>query len=435
MGASNSDEGMVESLAETQEIAVKAAFADVRARPRRPWTWWNATPPPPCRGTARRVQALKAFFPQGQTTHLTSFKSQIGHTLGASGLNSLIRGVMAMQAGVIPPSLNYDTPDPQIDLGKLGVPGSHDSRGLAPARGSPRRLMVNAFGFGGANYVVHLEENQDGAGPGAGEPPGRPKLIAAGERRRGQAQPPVTGISFFRASHRPATYRLAVLADSDREAREKAGALKPLEDEDSPHRQDRRGLERQGFFLGPEAPAGPLPWPWSSPARGPITPAWAKELMTGPFPPSAMDGPPGRGCGLRSAASAVSLPDENLQRTLWQQPALFTLNYSVVRYLLDNGPQPTAMAGHSLGELVALSVAGVFSYEDGFRIVHKRAQCMDKAGDIKGDPGTMIAVNVPLDILERKGRRPRTMSISPTTTLPARSFWEAAPPGSFSLRR
>ncbi len=63
---------------------------------------------------------------------------------------------------------------------------------------------------------------------------------------------------------------------------------------------------------------------------------------------------------------------------------------------------PAAMAGHSLGELVALSVAGVFTYEDGFKIVHKRAQCMDKAGDIKGDPGTMIAVNVPLDLLEEK---------------------------------
>jgi acyl transferase domain-containing protein len=94
--------------------------------------------------------------------------------------------------------------------------------------------------------------------------------------------------------------------------------------------------------------------------------------------------------------------DENLQRTLWQQPALFTLNYSVVRYFLDMGLKPAAMAGHSLGELVALSVAGVFSFDDGFRIVHKRAQCMDAAGDIQGDPGTMIAVNVPLDILEEK---------------------------------
>lgn len=74
----------------------------------------------------------------------------------------------------------------------------------------------------------------------------------------------------------------------------------------------------------------------------------------------------------------------------------------MVQYLISMGVTPTAMAGHSLGELVALSIAGVFSYDDGFRIVNKRAQCMDRAGGLEGDPGTMIAVDAPMAYLQDK---------------------------------
>ena len=53
-------------------------------------------------GDVEEVRALKSFFDSSKRTVLTSFKSQIGHTLGASGIISLIRGVMAMKAGVFP---------------------------------------------------------------------------------------------------------------------------------------------------------------------------------------------------------------------------------------------------------------------------------------------------------------------------------------------
>src|SRR4030066_398326 len=93
-------------------------------------------------GDVEEVRALKAFFNSSNRTVITSFKSQIGHTLGASGINSLIRGVTAMKAGVFPPTLNYRHPDPEIDLegsGLLITPEPPDWKGRP---GEPRRLQV-----------------------------------------------------------------------------------------------------------------------------------------------------------------------------------------------------------------------------------------------------------------------------------------------------
>ena len=71
--------------------------------------------------------------------------------------------------------------------------------------------------------------------------------------------------------------------------------------------------------------------------------------------------------------------EEDLQKTRWQQPATFSLEFAMMQYLRSLGVEPQAMAGHSLGELAALATAGVFSCEDGFRLVNMRAICMDKA--------------------------------------------------------
>ncbi len=94
--------------------------------------------------------------------------------------------------------------------------------------------------------------------------------------------------------------------------------------------------------------------------------------------------------------------EEDLQKTRWQQPATFSLEFALMQYLRSLGVEPQAMAGHSLGELAALATAGVFSCEDGFRLVNMRAICMDKACLCNLDPGTMIATDAPLELVEAK---------------------------------
>jgi len=76
----------------------------------------------------------------------------------------------------------------------------------------------------------------------------------------------------------------------------------------------------------------------------------------------------------------------NLPCSPWNTPWLDTSHPCI---------HPVAMAGHSLGELTALCLAGVYSPEDGFGIVNKRALCMDKAAGMNVDPGVMAAVDAP----------------------------------------
>ena len=177
VGASNNDRGMVESVAETQKIAIRAGFEDADYGPEMvDLVECHATAT--VQGDLEEIRALKSFYANGRRVMLTSFKSQIGHCLGASGIISLGRGVMALQTGIYPPTLNYRTPDAEIDLERWGFHVNPQPEAWPRPANQPRRLQINAFGFGGANFVVHVEECLNGTGvvlvPGASRPrPGR----------------------------------------------------------------------------------------------------------------------------------------------------------------------------------------------------------------------------------------------------------------------
>ena len=394
MGASNNHLGMVESSSVTQEIAIRASFRGIPYGP-------DAVDLVECHATSTRqgdveeVRALKTFFKPSKRTVLTSFKSQIGHTLGASGINNLIRGVMAMKTGVFPATLNYEHPDPEMGLEGSGLLIAPEPLDWKRRDGQPRRLQVNAFGFGGSNYVVQMEQALDEVDTILVSPDRAARL--AGET--GDGPPALQGVSFFRTEMDGRNCRMAVVAQSEEEALTVIERSAALAEAGIVSPKALRSLAQQGIFISPEdLPVPPLAFVF--PGQGAHYGGMGRDLYESfPVIKEWMD---------RAAAAAdfdllhllFHDREENLQKTRWQQPALFALEHAMARYLITLGIRPVAMAGHSLGELTALCLAGVYSVEDGFRIVNMRARCMDKAAARHVDPGVMAAVDAPLDLLK-----------------------------------
>ena len=390
MGASNNNLGMVESSSVTQEIAIGSSFRGIPYGP-------DAVDMVECHATSTRqgdveeVRALKTFFKPSSRTMLTSFKSQIGHTLGASGINSLIRGVTAMKAGILPPTLNYTHPDPQIGLEGSGLFVAPEPIDWERRDGRPRRFQVNAFGFGGSNYVVQLEQAMNEEDK---------VLISPGKEAQTKGDhSAIQGVSFFRTKVDGGNCRMAVLAQSEEEAITALEKSASLIETGITAPKTLRSLAQQGIFISPEnLPVLPLAFVF--PGQGAHYMGMGRQLYESfGVIKEWMD---------RAAAVAdfdlldllFNDKEENLQKTRWQQPALFTMEYAMAQYLISLGINPSAVAGHSLGELTALCVAGVYSMEDGFRIVNTRARCMDKAAAMNTDPGVMAAVDAPMELLK-----------------------------------
>ncbi len=390
MGASNNHLGMVESSRITQKIAIRASLVDLPYSP-------GSIDLVECHATATRqgdieeVQALKSFFQSNGKTVLTSFKSQIGHTLGASGINSLIRGVMAMNAGIFPPTLNCRNLDPEIGIDGSGLAILSEPETWTREDGSLRRMQVNAFGFGGSNYVVQLEQSIEGEDS---------VLVAPIQPETWYEPMPAAlpeGIYLFRTDIGKQPYRLAIQAESEESALKLAMEAESLGNVGPVTTKRLKSLARQGIHLAVDKPAPRLAFVF--PGQGSHYAGMSYELYRSfPIVKEWMD----RAASIAEFDLLHSIfhnREEDAQKTRWQQPALFTMEYAMVQYLWSLGVRPAALAGHSLGELTALCLAGVYSFEDGFRIVNMRAVCMDKACAMNLDPGTMIAVDAPANVI------------------------------------
>jgi phthiocerol/phenolphthiocerol synthesis type-I polyketide synthase E len=313
-----------------------------------------------------------------------SVKGNVGHLSQGAGAAGLIKTVLALQHGLLPPSLNHTAPNPRIDF--AGSP-FYVNATLAKwdADGGPRRAGVSSFGIGGTNAHVILEEAPPPA-PAPIQP--RPRLLRLSARTPAALDAAAGRLAGHLDAHRDLDladvehtlqagraehpHRLAVVAA---DAAAAAAAL-----------ADRR---RRVTGQAPPAPPGVA---FLFPGQGAQHSGMAARLHAAePRFAAAVDecleALSAEGVDLRAALLEPG-HDEELRQTALSQPALFTMGWALAELWRSWGVEPATMIGHSVGEYVAATVAGVFSPADAVRLVATRGRLMQAL-----PPGAMLAVS------------------------------------------
>lgn len=327
----------------------------------------------------------KGFCPIG------SVKTNIGHLDAAAGVASLIKTVLALEYKQIPPSLNFEQPNPNIDFANSPFFVNTELRRW-DTNGAPRRAGVSSFGIGGTNAHVVLEESPVSE---SSESYTSPQLLVLSARTRNALVQASTNLAAHLAQHpqldladvaytlsagrKPFEHRLAVVSC------DVADAVTKLSAPDRVFTGTSQYEKRPVAFMFPGQGAQYVGMGRALYEREPVFRAeldHCAELLRSSL-----------GVDLREIIYADDLsPEESAARladTRFAQPALFAVEYALAKLWIEWEILPQAMIGHSIGEYVAACIAGIFSLEDALRLVAARGEIIQRL-----PRGAMLAVSL-----------------------------------------
>ncbi|MEU1520503.1 type I polyketide synthase, partial [Streptomyces sp. NPDC005811] len=368
-------------------------------------------------GDPIEAQALIATYGQHRERPLWlgSVKSNIGHTQAAAGVAGVIKMVLAMRHGVLPRTLHVDAPSSHVDWSAGAVELLTQEREWIGEEGRPRRAAVSAFGVSGTNAHAILEEapedeapeNADGPGDEAPAHPDAPAAARALPQRAPRVLPWVLSARTPEALPAQATRLLAHLTEHPGTtpldlARSLATHRSALPYRAAVIGADQAGLvealtafahgdRAEGIVTGTAQPDGRTAFLFAG--QGAQRLGMGRELHDEyPVFADAFDAVDAElPFDLREVVFGEDA--ERLNRTEFAQPALFALEVALFRLLESWGVRPDVLAGHSIGEIAAAHVAGVWSLADACRLVVARGRLMQAlpAG------GAMVAVQASED--------------------------------------
>lgn len=357
------------------------------------------------------TQAYRAATDRTGFCAIGSVKANVGHTDAAAGVVGLIKTALALKHRLIPPSLHFDQPNPNIDFGASPFFVNTKLRKWEQNGAGPRRAGVSSFGIGGTNAHVILEEWIAPAEQRTDN--GESKLIVLSARTETALETMTDNFARDMSEHemslddlayrlhvgrREFAHRRMVVADSvadavhaleSRDARRVLTANVGVEAREVVMMFPGQGVQYVGmgeqlyereqvFREEVDRCAEILTRHIGVDIRDVLYPRNAKTTAR----------PASQGIDLRRMLGRDGPREEKeINRTGIAQPALFVVEYALAKMWMGLGVKVCGFVGYSLGEYVAACLAGVFSLEDALGLVAKRAQMIEAL-----DEGAMLAV-------------------------------------------
>ncbi|MEA5617545.1 SDR family NAD(P)-dependent oxidoreductase [Cronbergia sp. UHCC 0137] len=336
---------------------------------------------------AALTQAFRVGTEKTGFCAISSVKTNIGHLDAAAGIASLIKTVLALKHQQIPPNLHFQQPNPQIDFSQTPFYVNTNLVDWETDK-TPRRGGVSSFGIGGTNAHVILEEAPIQFKSKKSKVKSNYHLLclsAKSEKALEQAtinlathlqqhpQLNLADIAYtLQIGRQHFAYRRMVLCQSKEES------VQLLEKET---RYTHANSEKSSSIA------------FMFPGQGSQYLNMGKEL----YDTEAIFREQIDHCcellehdlGLDLRSQIYQKESEEINRTTVAQPALFVIEYALAKLWISWGIQPQAMIGHSIGEYVAATLAGVFSLPDALKLVALRGRLMQQC-----PTGGMVSVGM-----------------------------------------
>ncbi|RQH04128.1 non-ribosomal peptide synthetase/type I polyketide synthase [Paraburkholderia dinghuensis] len=326
----------------------------------------------------------------GQFCALGSAKANVGHLDAAAGVTGFIAATLALRNRILPPLTHFRSPNPGIDVANspffFNVAAAPWGDGPAP-----RRAGVSSFGVGGTNVHVVLEE--------------APRKVDAREHAAGLQILPLSARSASALERAKAALTAHLAANPDLSLADVATTLQTGRRAFT-HRAvviadnvEQAAAKLNKGAVDAQAPQATPAVVFMFPGQGAQYPGMGEALYrTEPVYREWIDKgaealAPHLGLDIRTLLFSESPEGDDtphpIRSTIYAQPALFLVEYALAQLWMSRGIKPTAMIGHSVGELVAACVAEAIGFEDALYLIARRGALMQSA-----EPGAMLVVRL-----------------------------------------
>ncbi len=345
---------------------------------------------------AALTQVFREQTDKKQFCAIGSVKTNIGHLDAAAGVAGFIKTALSLHHGQIPPSLNFEKPNPKIDFENSPFFVNTRLREWQRQGNLPRRAGISSFGIGGTNVHAVLEE----APPiEPSDPAPKDQLLLLSAKSPSAMEKITQNLGTFLQEHPETSLAdTAYTLQVGRKAFNLRRFIVAHSTEDAAQvliSGDAKRILSASHDKIPDAP--PVAFMFSG--QGSQYVNMGKELYeTEPVFKAEVDAC----CDMLNDYLTTDLREilfpepeqeenarEQLNQTAFTQPALFVIEYALAKLWMHWGVEPAAMVGHSIGEYVAATLAGVFSLKDALKVVAERGRLMQSM-----PAGAMLSVRL-----------------------------------------